>query len=151
MTVKKTRRALGRGLSNLIPVVNDNTGIETDVLEIDISSIAPNPFQPRRIFNDEDIKAIRIRDNAYVQIAKTIGEIPKSYEKLYTDALNLRINPSVFHNGDSDEIKKLNITQAFKHADEKSKERRLYWCGESILETSTKGRCRSHRCQLPFR
>jgi glycosyltransferase involved in cell wall biosynthesis len=71
--------------------------------------------------NDEDIKAIRIRDNAYVQIAKTIGEIPKSYEKLYTDALNLRINPSVFHNGDSDEIKKLNITQAFKHADENQK------------------------------
>jgi tetratricopeptide (TPR) repeat protein len=66
--------------------------------------------------NDHDTSEVNIRDNAFIQLAKTIREIPNSYEKLYTDALNIRINPSILQNGDSDDIKKLNLTQANKYA-----------------------------------
>jgi len=56
MTPKKSRRALGRGLSKLIPVVDPENEVENEVVEISISQIAANPFQPRRTFHEEDIK-----------------------------------------------------------------------------------------------
>jgi len=59
MNKTKKRRALGRGLSNLIPVEKENT--ETagrDVAHIDIDAISPNPFQPRVDFNDEEIAGL---------------------------------------------------------------------------------------------
>jgi glycosyltransferase involved in cell wall biosynthesis len=62
--------------------------------------------------NDEIIQNVKVRDKAYFQLFKTIGEIPRSYEKLYLDALNIRINPSILRNGDSDQINKLDIPQA---------------------------------------
>jgi len=52
-----TRRALGRGLSNLIPTVtsqNENDEIQN----IDINLIRPNPFQPRTDFDEEEIKGL---------------------------------------------------------------------------------------------
>lgn len=58
MTPKKSRRALGRGLSNLIPVIDTENDIENEVVEIVISRIQANPFQPRRTFHDEDIKGL---------------------------------------------------------------------------------------------
>ncbi len=58
MTPKKTRRALGRGLSNLIPVSDEGKNVESEVFEIAIEAIAANPFQPRRTFNEDDIKSL---------------------------------------------------------------------------------------------
>lgn len=51
-----SRKALGRGLSNLIPVNLEDSSKENEIYEVDITSIEPNPFQPRRDFNEEEIK-----------------------------------------------------------------------------------------------
>jgi ParB family chromosome partitioning protein len=52
-----TRRALGRGLSNLIPTVTSQD--ENDEIQnIDINHIRPNPFQPRTDFDEEEIKGL---------------------------------------------------------------------------------------------
>lgn len=58
MTVKKSRRALGRGLSHLIPIDSPDKGSDDNVLFVDVNSIKANPFQPRKDFNDEDIKGL---------------------------------------------------------------------------------------------
>ncbi len=56
-----TRKALGKGLEAIFgnlgqEVVHPKTGSAT--LEIEISKIAPNPFQPRREFGQEDIEEL---------------------------------------------------------------------------------------------
>jgi ParB family transcriptional regulator, chromosome partitioning protein len=56
-----TRKALGKGLEALFgnigtEVVNPKTG--SGVLEVEISKITPNPYQPRRIFSDEEIQEL---------------------------------------------------------------------------------------------
>ncbi|MCX7727428.1 MAG: ParB/RepB/Spo0J family partition protein [Chitinispirillaceae bacterium] len=56
MDKKISRKALGRGLSNLIPVNLEDSSKENEIYEVDITSIEPNPFQPRRDFNEEEIK-----------------------------------------------------------------------------------------------
>jgi ParB family transcriptional regulator, chromosome partitioning protein len=53
-----SRKALGRGLSNLIPVKVDDTGEKTEIYSVSIKSIKTNPFQPRCDFNDEDIRGL---------------------------------------------------------------------------------------------
>jgi ParB family chromosome partitioning protein len=60
MSNKTARRALGRGLSNLIPVTQ---AIETvqpgeEIQHLKIGSIRTNPFQPRLDFDDEEIKGL---------------------------------------------------------------------------------------------
>jgi ParB family transcriptional regulator, chromosome partitioning protein len=60
MNNKTARRALGRGLSNLIPVTQ---AVETvlpgdEIQNLKISTIRPNPFQPRLDFDDEEIKGL---------------------------------------------------------------------------------------------
>jgi len=69
MTPKKTRRALGRGLSNLIPVSDERNNVESEVLEIAINTIQANPYQPRRTFHDEDIRGLaeRIQSQGLLQ------------------------------------------------------------------------------------
>jgi ParB family transcriptional regulator, chromosome partitioning protein len=56
-----TRKALGKGLEALFgnigtEVVNPKTG--SGVLEIEISKITPNPYQPRREFSEEEIREL---------------------------------------------------------------------------------------------
>jgi ParB family transcriptional regulator, chromosome partitioning protein len=56
-----TRKALGKGLEALFgnigtEVVNPKTGV--GVLEVEISKITPNPYQPRRAFSDEEIQEL---------------------------------------------------------------------------------------------
>lgn len=56
-----TRKALGKGLEALFgnigtEVVNPKTG--SSALEVEISKITPNPFQPRRIFSNEEIQEL---------------------------------------------------------------------------------------------
>ena len=58
MDKKKSRKALGRGLSNLIPVKFDDTEISNEIYNISISLIKPNPFQPRLDFDEEEIKGL---------------------------------------------------------------------------------------------
>lgn len=56
-----TRKALGKGLEALFgnigtEVVNPRTG--SAVLEVEISKISPNPYQPRREFSEEEIREL---------------------------------------------------------------------------------------------
>ena len=53
-----SRRALGRGLTNLIPVDSEEKGSDNKVVLVDANSIHPNPFQPRREFNDEELAGL---------------------------------------------------------------------------------------------
>ncbi len=55
------KKALGRGLSNLIPTrsTEDKKGNnENEVMHVDISIITTNPFQPRLDFDDDEIKGL---------------------------------------------------------------------------------------------
>lgn len=60
MSNKSTRRALGRGLSNLIPTSQTVETVESgdEVQNLLVASIRPNPFQPRLDFDDEEIKGL---------------------------------------------------------------------------------------------
>ncbi len=54
------RLALGRGLDALIPVVEQSaeSGPGHSVVDIEISRIRPNPYQPRKAFAEEKIKEL---------------------------------------------------------------------------------------------
>lgn len=61
----ENRRALGRGLEQLFN--NENLDIESmerqiyettpteEIMDLDISELRPNPYQPRKVFNDESL------------------------------------------------------------------------------------------------
>lgn len=55
--------ALGRGLGELLGEIesayeSNNISINNEILEIDVNNIEPNPYQPRKIFNEEKIKEL---------------------------------------------------------------------------------------------
>lgn len=56
MASPHARRALGRGLTNLIPIDTEDRGSGNEVVFVDINAIASNPFQPRQTFNQDEIK-----------------------------------------------------------------------------------------------
>ena len=58
MANKKPRQALGRGLSSLIPVFDGGKNSDTQILDVAIEEIIPNPFQPRKDFNSEEIGSL---------------------------------------------------------------------------------------------
>lgn len=67
-----TRKALGKGLEAIFgnmgtEVVNAKTG--STLLEVEISKIAPNPFQPRQVFSPEEIQELSesIREKGLLQ------------------------------------------------------------------------------------
>lgn len=61
------KKGLGKGLSALIPDVP--TTKEAATLEVEVERIAPNPFQPRRSFEEAAIEelAISIREKGIIQ------------------------------------------------------------------------------------
>jgi ParB family chromosome partitioning protein len=60
MNNKTARRALGRGLSNLIPVTEAVETVQPgdEIQNLKVTSVKPNPFQPRLDFDDEEIKGL---------------------------------------------------------------------------------------------
>ena len=58
MNKKVSRKALGRGLSNLIPIKIEDSSDNHEIHEVSIGSIQTNPFQPRKNFNEEEIKGL---------------------------------------------------------------------------------------------
>jgi ParB family transcriptional regulator, chromosome partitioning protein len=59
MNKKFSRRALGRGLSSLIPTsFPEGTAGEQEIVDIDCTTIKPNPFQPRTDINNDEIKGL---------------------------------------------------------------------------------------------
>jgi ParB family transcriptional regulator, chromosome partitioning protein len=53
-----TRRALGRGLTNLIPQDSEEKGSDNEVVLVDSNAIRPNPFQPRREFDQKELEGL---------------------------------------------------------------------------------------------
>lgn len=53
-----SRRALGRGLTNLIPQDSEEKGSDNEVVLVDTNSIRPNPYQPRKQFDDAEIEGL---------------------------------------------------------------------------------------------
>jgi ParB family chromosome partitioning protein len=53
----KRRRALGRGLSSLIPVENEGGG-GSDIVLLKTAELSANPFQPRTEFEEDDIREL---------------------------------------------------------------------------------------------
>jgi ParB family chromosome partitioning protein len=74
-SAENPRRALGRGLSALLPTrpmptpAEDVTAVGETVTQVAIASIHPNPLQPRRAFNQERLEelALSIRANGIIQ------------------------------------------------------------------------------------
>jgi ParB family chromosome partitioning protein len=58
MANTNTRRALGRGLSSLIPVTQTSPDGGQGVESVAVSDIRPNPFQPRLDFSHTEIQAL---------------------------------------------------------------------------------------------
>ncbi|MBD3420038.1 MAG: ParB/RepB/Spo0J family partition protein [Chitinivibrionales bacterium] len=58
MVKKKSRRALGRGLTNLIPVDSEERGSDNEIVYVEGSAIETNPFQPRTEFDDKEIEGL---------------------------------------------------------------------------------------------
>ncbi|MEP5759803.1 MAG: ParB/RepB/Spo0J family partition protein [Litoreibacter sp.] len=92
MKDKKTeRRGLGRGLSALMAdvdvvadVKNNPTSSSTDVNEVPVELVFPNPDQPRKDFTEADLSdlAASIRDRGIIQplIVRADPERPNSYQ-----------------------------------------------------------------------
>jgi len=76
------RSGLGRGLAALIPPdaeLDDGTGVRRAVLrEVPIASIRPNPAQPRRVFDEEELQglATSIMDMGILQplVVRPVGD-----------------------------------------------------------------------------
>ncbi|SKA97480.1 chromosome segregation DNA-binding protein [Caloramator quimbayensis] len=67
MSTKKS--ALGKGLGALIPEINEVKEKESSVTEIDINEIMPNEKQPRKKFDEENIKGLAesIKEHGIIQ------------------------------------------------------------------------------------
>ncbi len=52
------RKALGRGLSNLIPTQVESSSNNEEIHLIDINAIRTNPFQPRTDFDEDEIQGL---------------------------------------------------------------------------------------------
>lgn len=67
--VSTKKSALGRGLGALIPEINEVKEKESSVTEIDINEIMPNEKQPRKKFDEENIKGLAesIKEHGIIQ------------------------------------------------------------------------------------
>ena len=69
------KKALGRGLQTLIPVIG---GGRDEIEEIPLSLISPNPFQPRRAFNpgelDELANSVKVRGVLQPIMVRRLGD-----------------------------------------------------------------------------
>lgn len=89
-TQQQKKRGLGKGLGSLIPQNNDNKPVVKNrdkqlpnrVVEININSISPNPFQPRKVFLEEELSnlAASIKIHGVLQPITVTNIGPNTYE-----------------------------------------------------------------------
>lgn len=73
------KAGLGKGLDALLPALSIND--DDKVVEIPLSQLRPNPYQPRRNFNDETIQelASSIKEHGVIQPI-IVRSVLKGYE-----------------------------------------------------------------------
>ncbi len=66
---ERKKMGLGRGLASLIPDIDSIDNTPSEFFHCDIDEISPNPFQPRRIFAEEELEELSrsIRENGIIQ------------------------------------------------------------------------------------
>lgn len=108
---KRSREVLGKGIHALIaeyPQGTDESG--TQLLEIPIADIEPNPFQPRRDFDEDALRDLEssIREKGMLQPVVLNRTAPNSYhliagERRWRAAqrAGLQVVPAVVHEIDS--------------------------------------------------
>ena len=64
-----SKKRLGKGLGALIAENNKEQGTDHKIIKIDINDIEPNPFQPRKKFDQESLKELTnsIEENGVIQ------------------------------------------------------------------------------------
>lgn len=69
MSKKTPGKGLGKGLSALIPIDSEQMNKQESAAEIEVSSIIPNAFQPRRVFDEEKLAELAesIKEHGVVQ------------------------------------------------------------------------------------
>ena len=56
---KSNARGLGRGIEALFEeIAQENNGQKEEVIELELSQIRPNPYQPRKIFDEDALKEL---------------------------------------------------------------------------------------------
>jgi ParB family transcriptional regulator, chromosome partitioning protein len=74
------KKALGRGLETLIPIGRPAAAREDgqDIREIPLSQISPNPYQPRRLFDDSTLRELAdsVRTKGVIQpvLVRRLGD-----------------------------------------------------------------------------
>ena len=72
---------LGRGLGILMSRIDKvASGGKADLeQEIDINSLVPNPFQPRKVFKEEEIESLAnsIKENGLIERSMTITRLSR--------------------------------------------------------------------------
>lgn len=133
MTEKKERRALGRGLSALMADVamsggeTEQRSASPDIL-IPIDQIAPNPDQPRRRFDADELAdlAASIRARGIIQplVVRTDPKSPKNYqivagERRWRAAQIAQVHevPAVVRNYDDLEVLEIAIIENIQRSD----------------------------------
>lgn len=95
MALRK-RVSLGRGLSALIPTMEEETAKEVNsVSQLSVVEIKPNPFQPRKNFDLENLEELKksIQEKGVIQPV-TVRKIPSGYE-LISGERRLRASQSL--------------------------------------------------------
>ena len=81
MNSNKIKRGLGRGLSSLI----GETKVETNINKISISELVPNKYQPRKLFDQENLHELTnsIKELGIIQpiIVRKSNDKGSKYEK----------------------------------------------------------------------
>ena len=80
MDANKIKKGLGRGLSSLI----GETKLETNINKLPISDLLSNKFQPRKIFNEDDLQDLTnsIKERGIIQpiIVRKSADLDSKYE-----------------------------------------------------------------------
>lgn len=116
-------KRLGRGLDALIPALNIDE--KEQIAEIEISKIRPNPYQPRKTFNEEHLSELMdsIKEHGVIQPI-VVRESLNGYEIIAGErrwraskALNLETIPAVIKNFSDEQVMEVALIENLQRED----------------------------------
>lgn len=116
-------KRLGRGLDALIPSLNIDE--KDQIAEIEISKIRPNPYQPRKTFNEEHLSELMasIKEHGVIQPI-VVRESLNGYEIIAGErrwraskALNLETIPAVIKNFSDEQVMEVALIENLQRED----------------------------------